>query len=357
MTLTAARQRVYMALQYRLRDVWGGRLRNACRPVSISLLMTEHCNARCVHCNIWQNKGKEQNPSPEQWRALLRDLAAWLGPVPVTLTGGEALLQPFTPQLVAYGVSQGLSMELLSHGYWSDRSRLEAVALADPWRITMSLDGIGETHSLVRGRENFWQLSYGSLQMLARLRREKNLKYIIRLKTVVMAQNLEGVAEVARFARENGMEVFYQPIEQNYNTAEDPLWFKNSPTWPQSPERAAAVVSELIALKRAGYPIANSLSQLEVMIPYFRDPAPLRIAVQAHHAHEGKSLCAALTTLQLQANGDVTVCTHSAPVGNIKEKGIREIWRERPNWWASGCCQDRRISPREPEVSQLPVIT
>jgi MoaA/NifB/PqqE/SkfB family radical SAM enzyme len=344
-------------MQYRLRDVWGGRLRNACRPVSISLLLTEHCNARCVHCNIWQNKGRERNPSIEQWKELLRDLAAWLGPVPVTLTGGEALLQPFTPQLLAYGVSQGLFMELLSHGYWTDRSRLEEVALADPWRITISLDGIGETHSLVRGRENFWQLTHGSLQMLARIRREKSLKYIIRLKTVIMSHNLEGVADVARFARENGMEVFYQPIEQNYNTAENPLWFKDSPTWPQAPEKAAAAVSGLIALKRAGYPIANSLSQLEVMIPYFQDPAPLRVAVQAHQAHEGNPHCGALITLQLQANGDVTVCPQSPPVGNIKDKKIREIWRERPKLWESGCCLERRMSPGQAEVSQLPVVS
>jgi hypothetical protein len=221
----------------------------------------------------------------------------------------------------------------------------------------MSLDGIGETHSLVRGRENFWEHTHGSLQLLARLRREKNLKYIIRLKTVIMSHNLAGVGEVARFARENGMEVFYQPIEQNYNTAEDPLWFKNSPTWPQNPAKAADAVSGLIALKRAGYPIANSLSQLEVMIPYFQDPAPLRVAVQAHHAHEGKSHCEALITLQLQANGDVTVCPHSPPVGNIKEKSIREIWKERPKLWESGCCQDRRMSRDQPEVSRFPVVS
>jgi MoaA/NifB/PqqE/SkfB family radical SAM enzyme len=318
--------------------------------------MTEHCNARCVHCNIWQNKGKEQNPSLDQWKSLLRDLAAWLGPVPVTMTGGEALLQPYTPQLVAYGVSQGLFMELLSHGYWTDRSRLEAVAMADPWRITISTDGIGPTHSKVRGRENFWELTHGSLQMLARMRREKNLKYIIRLKTVIMSHNLDGVAEVARFAKENGMEVFYQPIEQNYNTSEDPLWFRSSPTWPQETEKAVQAVGELIALKREGYPIANSLSQLEVMIPYFQNPAPMRVAVQAHSAHEGKSHCSALITLQLQANGDVTVCPHNPPVGNIKERRIREIWKERPKWWESGCCLERRSSRGQPEDSQLPVL-
>ncbi len=226
-------RRLYQAANYRLRSVAGGRFRSACRPVSISILATERCNARCVHCNIWMNKGREDSLSVAQWKACLSELAQWLGPVQVTLTGGEALLQQFTPELVAHGVSRGLAMELLTHGYWSDPTRLQQAALADPWRITMSLDGIGETHSKIRGRENFWERSHASLQMLARLRDARRLHYIIRLKTVLMSHNIDSAAEVARYAAENGMEVFYQPVDRNYNSAEDELWFKKAPTWPK----------------------------------------------------------------------------------------------------------------------------
>nr|WP_294560339.1 radical SAM protein [uncultured Rhodopila sp.] len=338
-TIATAYRRLYQGANYRMRTLAGGRLRSACRPVSIALLLTERCNARCVHCNIWQNKGKEDSPGLEHWKTCLTDLAAWLGPVQVTLTGGEALLQPFTPELVEHGVAAGLAIELLTHGFWADPARLEKAALADPWRITMSLDGIGETHSLVRGRPNFWERSLASLQMLRRLRTEHRLHTIIRLKTVLMAQNIHSAGEVARFARENDFEVFYQPIDKNYNSAEDSRWFETAPTWPKDPEAAVAAVNELIRLKHDGYPIANSVAQLEAMIPYFRNPAALQAAVQGQAAHEQQPICSALTTLQIQANGDVGMCHLKPAVGNIKHGNIRKIWADRPRFWETGCCQ------------------
>ena len=341
-SFSLAYRRLYQAANYRLRSVAGGRFRLSCRPVSIALLLTERCNARCLHCNIWQNKGKEDSPGLGQWKDCLTELARWLGPVQVTLTGGEALLQPFTPDLVAHGVSCGLAVELLTHGYWADHSRLEKAALADPWRITMSLDGIGETHSIVRGRPNFWEQSLASLQMLHRVRAEHGLHYIIRLKTVLMSHNLHAAAEVARFAGKHDMEVFYQPIDQNYNSAEDERWFETAPTWPKDPEAAAATVNELIRLKREGYPIANSFAQLEAMIPYFRDPRSMQAAVQGQAAHERRPNCSALTTLQIQSNGDVGACTSKPAFGNIRTGSIRQIWRDRPRFWEQGCCQERR---------------
>lgn len=111
------------------------------------------------------------------------------------------------------------------------------------------------------------------------MRRAKSLDYTIRLKTVIMRQNLDDITNVARFTKHNGLEVFYQPIEQNYNTAEDSRWFEHSETWPGDTRKAIAAVKELCELKREGFPIVNTLEQLEVMIPYFADPKQSRVAV------------------------------------------------------------------------------
>lgn len=340
--LSALRRRFYESVNYRLRFVAGGRFAASCRPVSIVFLLTELCNARCVHCDIWKNKGREQNPSPDDYKRTLTELRQWLGPVQVVFSGGEALLKAFTPELLAHGSSLGFFMEVLTHGYWDDQSKIEKLAIAAPSRITVSLDGIGETHTVIRGRPQFWEKTTRSLETLCRLREEKRLGYAIRLKTVIMDRNLDDLAELARFAARHGMEIFYQAIEQNYNTAEDPRWFEHSDNWPKDPEHAVAKVEELIRLRSEGLPIVNSLAQLEVMIPYFRDPARLRIAVQSHTAHEKRSICSALSTLQIQANGDVTVCTGVPPVGNIRKDGIRSIWEARPQFWVSGCCLETR---------------
>ena len=205
----------------------------------------------------------------------MRDLRRWLGPVHVVFTGGEALLMPFAPEVVSYASSQGLLVEHLTHGFWLDQTRIEKMAMGRPWRVTISCDGIGATHDKIRGKEHFFDTVETTIQTLLRLRREHKLGYTIRLKTVIMEHNLHDVAKIARYARTHGLEVWYQPIEQNYNTPEDPTWFQHSDNWPKDRERAVAAVQELIELKRQGFPIANSEHQLEVMIPYFRDPERL----------------------------------------------------------------------------------
>ncbi len=269
---------------------------------------------------------------------MLSDLRRWLGPVHVVLTGGEALLNQDTIDLVACGSSAGLFIELLTHGFWEDQTKIERLVSAQPARITISFDGVGQTHSLIRGREDFALKTERTIQTLKRLRAEGSLKMTIRLKTVIMRQNLDDLSNIARFAKLHGLEVFYQPIEQNYNTPEDADWFAHSDTWPNDPERAIAAVRELSELKQQDFPIANSFPQLELMIPYFRDPASSRVAVQSHSAHEPKLLCSAMTTLQIQANGDVRPCASRPSIGNIKTQSIRDIWESRPRWWQEGCC-------------------
>ncbi|HET6671254.1 MAG TPA: radical SAM protein [Pyrinomonadaceae bacterium] len=338
-------RRAYEGINYRLRTFAGGRWANYCRPTSIAILMTERCNARCIHCDIWKNRGKEDRPSFDEWSKLLEDLRKWLGPVHVVFTGGEALLNLHTVDLVSYASSIGLFVEVLSHGFWENQARIEALALARPARVTISFDGMGQTHSLIRGRQGFVEKTEQSIQTLKRIRRERNLRLAIRLKTVIMRQNLDDVCEVARFAQTEGLEVFYQPIEQNYNSEADSTWFEHSQTWPTDTNRALRVVSELREMKLQGLPIANSFAQLDAMTPYFADPASSRLAIQLHSAHERQLLCSALTTLQLQANGDVTVCSARAPIGNIRTRPIKQIWNGRPHWWQAGCCLSE-TSPR-----------
>ncbi len=351
------RRRVYEGLQYRLRTFAGGRWADRCRPASIVFLLTELCNARCVHCDIWKNRGKEDAPTLEQYKTVLEDLRRWLGPVLIVFSGGEALLKSYAAEVIAHGSSIGLLMEILTHGYWDDQSKIEKLALARPWRITVSLDGMGETHTKIRGRDQFFEKTMRTIETLQRMRRDRRLPYVIRLKTVAMSHNLDDLAKVARFATQDGMHVFYQPIEQNYNTPEDPRWFETSENWPRDTDRAIAAVRELIGLKRRGLHIDNSFGQLEAMIPYFRNPDSLRVSTQAHTAHEAQPACAALTTLEFKANGDVVACYGKPPVGNLKTTPIREIWENRPRWWRSGCCLNDRCTPAEKQNLALPVVS
>ncbi len=340
-------KRAYEAWNHRLRSLAGGRWASSCKPTSIILLLTERCNAKCLHCDIWKNRGKEDTPTLEQWQQVMRDFRDWLGPVQVTISGGEALIKPFTIDLVSYASSIGLFLEILTHGYWKDQSKIEQLALAKPWKVTMSLDGVGDTHTKVRGKDNFWELSWTTIETLKRMRREHDLHHLIRLKNVIMEHNLDDTIEVAKLANEPGMEVFYQAIEQNYNTPDDTEWYLHSENWPKDTGKAIRNVQQLIELKKQGYNIANSFAQLEAMLPYFQNPGASRVSIMGHTAHESRRSCTALNNLQFQSNGDVTVCTGVPTVGNIKERPIQQIWEGRPRFWESGCCLGARCTEDE----------
>lgn len=311
------------------------------RPTWISILLTNRCNAHCVHCDIWKNRGKEDTLTLDQWKALLSDLRRWLGPVHICLTGGEALLRAYAPEVAAHGSSLGFFVEFLTNAYWKDQTRIERLAQAGPSRITISLDGIGETHNIVRGRKDFWETASQSIQTLLRMRQQKGINYGIRLKTVIMDHNLDSVADVARYAQSNGIEVLYQPVEQNYNTPDDPRWFEHAPTWPHDSEKAVGVVEELISLQREGLPILNSDGEFAAMKQYFRDPRSNAAEVQAHVAHERRARCSSLGNLQIEPNGDVLTCCKMPTIGNVRSQSIRTIWANRPRWWEGGCCLEQ----------------
>lgn len=95
--------------------------------------------------------------------------------------------------------------------------------------------------------------------------------------------------------------------------------------------------------QRLGLPIANSPEQLKVMIPHFLRPANTPVAIQSHSAHEPQMLCSAATTLQIQANSDVKVCSTWGPIGNFRSQPVRAIWAARPLWWQQGCCLEERL--------------
>ena len=99
--LAWVRWSLYESLNYRLRTAVGGRFASQCRPISIILLLTENCNAKCLHCDIWKNRFKE-DLTLEDWKKVLTDLRQWIGRAHVLISGGEALMKPFTVDLVRH---------------------------------------------------------------------------------------------------------------------------------------------------------------------------------------------------------------------------------------------------------------
>jgi radical SAM protein with 4Fe4S-binding SPASM domain len=113
---------------------------------------TRTCNLRCVHCYSDSYALKYPDElTTEQARATIADLAAYGIPA-LLFSGGEPLTRPDVFELMEYATGKGLRVTLSTNGTLIDATvaaRLKNIGLT---YVGISLDGIGATNDLFRGK-------------------------------------------------------------------------------------------------------------------------------------------------------------------------------------------------------------
>ena len=312
---------------------------NLNKPTYICAKMTMRCNSRCVHCNIWDMDFGEQELTTEEWHRTLDGLHEWLGSFSMVFTGGEALLRDDMLDILAYAVTKGIRVELLSNSILIDNKIAERIVAAGIAQFTTSFDGIKtETHDRFRGGVGYHARTLAAIKALCTYRQAKGIPIKILLKTVISANNLEELAAIARFTREHDLDVLYQPIEQNYGEDSNANWFKDSTLWIRDIVKLKEEVVQLQELKRQGYSIVNSVDDLATVVRYFESPEELMAAVQAHDTKSAADTCRhSVTNLVISSNGDVRMCFKMEPIGNLRNATPREIWNNRKRCWTQSC--------------------
>ncbi|MGD8394524.1 MAG: radical SAM protein [Candidatus Eiseniibacteriota bacterium] len=335
------RTRAYELLQYRLQGLALRSGLNVSRPTFICIKLTMRCNARCRHCDIYKPEHAIPELTTEQWIGVLRRLRSWLGAgAPITVTGGEILLRRDLFEVLGAARDLELSLYLLTNGWLVNEARATALLELDPRVVQVSLDGVSDgTHDFLRGLEGFGKRARHAIELLSAAKRACDASTDLVLNVVIFKQNLDEVADVARWAREHGIDsIKYQPIEQTYMEPHDPRWFERSPLWIDDTAAAHRVIDQLIHLKGEGYPIHNTVDSLEFMKHYFADPLALQKKVVSHDQHlRSRSCRSAVADFDIDANGDVRLCYRMDPIGNVAERDPRDIWNNRPRCWTRPC--------------------
>jgi MoaA/NifB/PqqE/SkfB family radical SAM enzyme len=120
----------------------------------LPLNVHEHCNCRCLMCDIWQRKdGKELDLVDFE---LLRASLVRLGVRQVVLTGGEPLLHRNLEGLLEFLRECNVSITLLTTGLLLSK-RADVVA-ANVDEIIISLDGPEDVHDRVRRVKGAYRL-------------------------------------------------------------------------------------------------------------------------------------------------------------------------------------------------------
>ena len=165
-------------------------------PKSICFILTEHCNLKCVMCDIGQ---KNAHSSPEttfpladsltkggetitlaDWKRVVDDIVKTSWRPLLLLTGTEPLLYPQVLELVDYIVANNLRLHITTNGTLLSRFAAQLVDCCtkpDSLTITISLDGIGEIHDRIRGVPGTFDRALAGLEAVAARKGERGQRW------------------------------------------------------------------------------------------------------------------------------------------------------------------------------------
>ena len=255
------------------------------------------------------------------------------------MTGGEVFLRRDTIEIIEHASSLGIVCEVLTNGLLTERRHCEALVRAKVDQVTISLDGVTpQTHFAVRQVPGMYEKIVRTINDLHEFRCRYRTSLKILLKMVIMRPNLHEAVAMADWVKERGQaDVQYQPIEQNYAQEENLNWYKESDLWIRDVEAVRTVVSELIRRKQVGYPIRNTVENLQSMVRYFENPEGLIRKVQSHNEGDSSICLIGVSHMVISSNGDVRWCFQMAPAGNVKFHTPQEIWESRDECWKKPC--------------------
>lgn len=176
------------------------------KPLTLLFLINRGCNLRCAFCDLWE--GRENVPLA-QARALFGE-AARIGTRTAVLTGGEPLIHPEFFDIVAAARAAGLSVNVTTNGTLVERhwDRLVAAGIDS---LSMSLDGLPETHDRLRGRAGSFAQTWAALErVIAHARGGGGLDPCVYF--TVTRENLAELVPVWRRVRAAGARFDFWPV-------------------------------------------------------------------------------------------------------------------------------------------------
>jgi MoaA/NifB/PqqE/SkfB family radical SAM enzyme len=296
------------------------------KPEVVSLAVTNRCNSHCIMCNIWQRareipdiKSLELS-SDEIINLLSRPLFSAL--VELDLTGGEPhlrddlvdiatetgkLKKSYLPDLKSIIIaSNGLLPEKIVSNYEKILEGLRDTGI-DLVSVA-SIDGIGETHDIIRGTKGAFKLATETLGGLLELRKTYP-NYHIGLKTTILPQNVHNLDAILDFA-----------LERNLFHIISPVFFTETRFRNVDKRRA-------LQLEPAEYDkILRFYRRHEAETNYFYANSRSFLATGRK-----QWVCSALYNyIFIEFDGKVYPCELlSEPIGDIRKQNIEDIWKSK----------------------------
>ena len=114
-------------------------LASTAHPVLVHVIPMRRCNLSCAYCNEYDQVSKPV-PLPVMNRRL--DLLADLGTSMITISGGEPLMHPELPEMVAHMRRRGMISSLITNGYLLTVEQIGRLNAAGLDYLQISIDNL-----------------------------------------------------------------------------------------------------------------------------------------------------------------------------------------------------------------------
>lgn len=297
-------------------------------PKACILLLTLSCSLRCRMCHLWQNdESSIKRPSEAVWKKFILSLKEFAASeFNMIFGGGEPLLFPDTlMELIKFSSKNSFRTSLATSGYFIDENCARRLVDSGLHYIALTLYSLNQkTHNYLRGKPDSYEKVMQAIGYLHTL----GTSLEIAIDTILMAPNLSEILELARWVKDDSRirSVFFQAVVQPFHSQEKDDWYKSeefSFLWPRNRDEVDTVINNLIRFKESAQQnsidkINNPVSQLLLFKSYFRNP----------NAFVKKNSCNLTNgnSFTVSPDGSINLCPYLAPVGNIKESSIKDIW-------------------------------
>jgi len=283
-------------------------LKTAQKPAKLYGLffeVTDACNSRCKHCNIWRMKTTPNPLTVEEVEKIFQN-SFFKDLKEVIISGGEPVLRPDLEELLlvmSKHIRPDVIMSLSTNGLLPERVIKTTKTLVENGIRTIvgvSLDAIGEKHDEIRGvKGNFEKVDF-LLHQLIGLQGQHKDKLSVTVGFTLSPLTVDSMEDVRVYTEKLGLHFLPQVYE------EVSFYGKEDNKEKITNEKLIKAIQKL-----------PSSFQRDVMLK----------------AAMGKGLkfrCSSMDTFFiLHCNGDVSPCLRYSHLrlGNLREKSIDEIWQ------------------------------
>ncbi|MCX5799989.1 MAG: radical SAM protein [Candidatus Eisenbacteria bacterium] len=178
------------------------------KPRDALFFITYRCTSGCKTCSMWQRRQTGEELSLAEWQRTV-DMCYGLGVKYIELFGGDALLRKeVVIPLISHIKKYPIEADLVTNCNLMDRATAEGLVQAGLDDLWLSVDGVGESQDLVRGKDGSYDKVLNCIEAVKRARGEKK-RPLLHCNTTISKFNVDAFEKVLSFAEAVGLDLMH----------------------------------------------------------------------------------------------------------------------------------------------------